>query len=68
VAEGAERLREQPPQLLDRLRLAGVLGEVDVYEFAQPRCLDEALLASESPFSSNTWPHCVIASTSSIDS
>jgi hypothetical protein len=33
----------------DRLRLAVVLGEVDVYEFAQPRCLDEALFAPE-PF------------------
>lgn len=36
MAERAHGLREQPAELLDRLRLAVVLGEVDVDELAQP--------------------------------
>jgi hypothetical protein len=45
VAKRAHGLPEQPAQLLESLRFAVVLREVDVYEFAQPRRLDQALLA-----------------------
>src|SRR6266540_232081 len=47
MAERADGLPEQPAELLDRLRLAVVLGEVDVDELAQRRCLDQTTLALE---------------------
>lgn len=34
---------QQPAELLDRLGLGVMLGEVDLYEFAQRGCLSEAL-------------------------
>jgi hypothetical protein len=40
VAQRADGLGGQPAELVDRLQLAVVLGEVDVDELLQPRCLD----------------------------
>jgi hypothetical protein len=45
VAEYTHRLRKQPAQLLDRLRLATVLGQVHLDQLTQPRRLDQASLA-----------------------
>jgi hypothetical protein len=42
ITEHPHRLRQQPAQLLDLLRLAAVLGEMDVDELAQRRRLDQA--------------------------
>jgi hypothetical protein len=47
VAEPADGLREQPAELLNRLRLAIVLGEVVIDELAQPRRLHQALLSAK---------------------
>ncbi len=49
IAERAHGLREQPPELLNRLRLTVVLGEVDADELTQPRRLDQTALAPD-PF------------------
>ncbi len=49
VAESAKRLREEPVELLDRLRLAVVLSEVNLDELAQLRRLDQALLTPKPP-------------------
>jgi hypothetical protein len=42
-----DRLREQPPQLPDRLRFSTMLGEIHVDEFRERRRLDQPALASE---------------------
>src|SRR6266508_2527100 len=47
MAERADGLPEQPAELLDRLRLAVVLGEIDVDELVQRRCLDQTTFAPE---------------------
>src|SRR6266540_5708803 len=49
MTERTDGLREQPAQLRDRLGLAVVLGEVDLDELAQRRCLDQAAFAPQ-PF------------------
>jgi hypothetical protein len=49
MAKHANRLREQPAQLRHRLRLATVLGQIHVDEFAQPRRLDQPSLSPQPP-------------------
>jgi hypothetical protein len=46
-AERVQRLRQQPAKLLDRLRLALMLGEIDVDELGERRRLHQPLLAPQ---------------------
>jgi hypothetical protein len=43
LAKDAHRLRQQPAQLLGRLRLALMLGEIDLDELGQRRHLQQTL-------------------------
>jgi hypothetical protein len=47
IPERSSRLRQEPPELLDRFWLGVVLGEVRLYEFAERRGVGQILLLSE---------------------
>jgi len=47
IPERSRRLGQEPPELLDRLWLGVVLGDVRLYEFAERRGVGQILLLAE---------------------